>query len=1104
MNKFYLVIAALFGLVPYSALADDLDVYLQNAPVSSPPYLHLMLDYSSSASDHLCTYGVSCKIVRADGTCPVGVCFSSKSHSQLMAPLSPAKGDSISKWDALMAIYSTALMDREFVDMSVSILVSNSGSGGNLLQGYKRLGAYYDPLDPTDSQVPAFTVGAITGAQKLVTALRSIPPPIPGARNHDFQPKESYLEWFRYLNGGAVLNGKNTSTNFNFVASRKVVPDFDATIVDSKKTQYASPFQNSGACSKIFSIFSSLSTARNDDDLDHIISSKLYGGLNIATQGNLSLSEFLERIHADDKDLVDDSLLGGVNPLEKTWVVADSSSLLAAEQLALAGNSGSPWSIEDPSILERRLLNAMRQMMSSGAAVTTAFAPVSALGRAQFSDNLFVSLFSAKETVGWAGNIKKLKLLDTDADGVFDSVVDASRPSPRAGFELTGPRKGQINFDALTFWTDPSALPSIAATYAPPHADGSVVARGGSGQKVDGFLSSALFAIGDTNVAPAGVRHRQIFLEPANYTNGVGKNLDDFDANATTLGLPGLKAMLGNASMSNSDALNLIRWGRGQDVNNKRATARTWITSESPHSNPLVINYGAVGGYSALNPNIRLFLGSGDGLFRGIENTSISGAESGREVFGFYPRELLKNLIVRKDDSRSSLRMNYGIDGAPAALIVDNNEDRNLVASGLAPLGGDEVYIYFGLRRGGNSYYALDISDPSRPPKIKWKIARTIAGDFDELGLTFSKPVIGKVEFNGSPLDVVIFAGGYHGGWDKAGANRIGKDFGSKPDIGFGNAIYIVDARTGSLVWKAIQGAGNATARIFQHPDLDDSIPSTVSALRNSAGVIHRLYVGDTGGAVWRVDIPQMSADKRASKWFMSKIAELGNDGFTAKSDRRFFHAPDLLTSFDSLGSFDGIVISSGDRAHPNETKVANYHFYIKDRYVGSGDLAVKSRAAIPFASALPSENLVDQSLCLKGTEPSCGITFSVGWKVKMPGQGEKGLGTPHVAAGKVFLSSFQPAPPSSKCTLDPGHGSVSIVNLADGTAAYSSRTFTVGPGIPPQLMNTGGILLVPGSGINTTNPRDPNDVPCKGKLCTNAANLLQRVYWRQPGSDHL
>lgn len=1103
MKTLWVALAA-FGIsITFVAYADDLDIYVQPSPVSSPPYLHLMLDYSSGASGHLCAFGVSCKIVKPDGSCPIGICFSPSSYKQLKAPHTPAVGDSISKWDALMAVYSSALVDTEFSDVSVALLISNVSDGGTLLQGYKRLGAYYDPADPSDSQVPATTFGAITGAQKLVKVLRSIPSPVRGARNHDLQPKESYLEWFRYLNGGAIIHGRDTQANFNFPAG-KVIPNFDSSIIRSQSARYLSPFRNSAACSKMFSILSSMGPALNDDDLDRTIASKHYGGLNISTTGTLSLGEFLKRIHAGDMDLVDDSLLAGVNPLEKTWVISDASSLVAGEKLALAGNSGAPWTIETPAKLERRLMNAMKQMVSSGEAVTTGFTPVGALARAQFSENLFVSVFAAKGTADWQGNVKKLKLVDSDSDGVLDKVIDATSPSPKAGFETSGPKKGGINFDALTFWTDPSALPAISATLAPPRSDGAVVARGGSGQKIDGFIPNPLYAIGDTNGAAAGVNHRQVFLEPDSYVNGVGTRLDDFDVDVATLGLPSIKADLGNAAMSDSTALDLIRWGRGQDVNNDRAAARTWITSESPHSNPLAVNYGSVGGHSRSNPNIRLFLGSGEGLFRAIENTSPSGFESGREVFGFYPRELLGNLVVRKNDSRSSLRMNYGIDGAPTALIVDNNEDGDLIASGAAPTGGDEVYVYFGLRRGGNSYYALDVSDPGSAPKIQWKITRTASGDFDELGMTFSRPIVGKVQFNGSPLDVVIFAGGYHGGWDKKGINRIGKDLGSGPDTSFGNAIYIVDARTGSLIWKAIQGTGGATAKIFQHPDLEDSIPSTVSALRNRRGVIHRLYVGDSGGALWRVDLPQLSADHRASKWFVSKVAELGNDGSNASSDRRFFHAPDLINSLDSQGSFDGIVISSGDRAHPKDTKAVNYHFYIKDRYVISGDSVVKSRPTIPFSSAVLAANLSDQSLCVNGNESSCAVTLPLGWKVKMSGAGEKGLATPLVDGGKVFFSSYQPAPPSSKCEPDPGRGNVWVMNLADGTATYNSRTYNVGPGILPELLTIGGVLLVPGSGISPTNPRDPNEVPCRGKLCASSANLMQRVYWRQPGSDQL
>ena len=86
-----------------------------------------------------------------------------------------------------------------------------------------------------------------------------------------------------------------------------------------------------------------------------------------------------------------------------------------------------------------------------------------------------------------------------------------------------------------------------------------------------------------------------------------------------------------------------------------------------------------------------------------------------------------------------------------------------------------------------------------------WKIGKTSGGDFDELGLTFSTPVVGKVKYNGSSVDVLVFAGGYNGGWNSAYTTRVGKDLNDADDT-VGNAIYIVNALTGQLIWKAIQG----------------------------------------------------------------------------------------------------------------------------------------------------------------------------------------------------------------------------------------------------------------------------------------------------------
>ena len=88
--------------------------------------------------------------------------------------------------------------------------------------------------------------------------------------------------------------------------------------------------------------------------------------------------------------------------------------------------------------------------------------------------------------------------------------------------------------------------------------------------------------------------------------------------------------------------------------------------------------------------------------------------------------------------------------------------------------------------------------------------------------------MVGRVKFEQSARDVLIFGAGYHGGWNEAGTARIGKDLGAEDDP-VGNAIYIVDARTGDLVWKAVRGTtGSSSNRHYEHAALVDSIPNPI------------------------------------------------------------------------------------------------------------------------------------------------------------------------------------------------------------------------------------------------------------------------------------
>jgi type IV pilus assembly protein PilY1 len=382
---------------------------------------------------------------------------------------------------------------------------------------------------------------------------------------------------------------------------------------------------------------------------------------------------------------------------------------------------------------------------------------------------------------------------------------------------------------------------------------------------------------------------------------------------------------------------------------------------------------------------------------------------------------------------------------------------------------------------------------------MKWKIGK--GGNFAELGMTFSTPRVTTVKYDGSPVEVLIFAGGYDGGWN--GSDRIGKDQ-SWNDSSEGNAVYIVNANTGALIWKAVEGSGTASDTVYQNPDLIDAIPSAVTVLDSDGnGVIDRAYVGDTGGTLWRINLPEGSAaGHRSSNWKMTRLADFGAD--SAANDRRFFHAPDVVRTKDSSGVYHGIIISSGNRADPLETSVENYLYLVKDRTLNSGTTAL---LMLDETDASLTNDLADiTDICIVGGETNClAADMSKGWKLHLENNGEKGLSAPLVSDGSIFFTSYLPQGTSSSinCAPSEGDGRLYAVRLKDGSAAYqlnnvieatdkTDRYTTVGPGIPPGAKPLGDHLLLPGTGI------DGNQIFATG------GRSRWRIYWRETGIDRL
>ena len=78
-----------------------------------------------------------------------------------------------------------------------------------------------------------------------------------------------------------------------------------------------------------------------------------------------------------------------------------------------------------------------------------------------------------------------------------------------------------------------------------------------------------------------------------------------------------------------------------------------------------------------------------------------------------------------------------------------------------------------------------------------------------------------------------------------------------------------------------------------------NSIAATVTTLDSDYdGYVDRIYAADTGGSVWRVDMP----DTTKSNWTHFEFAKLS--GVTNALDRRFFYKPMIARTMFSVSGF--------------------------------------------------------------------------------------------------------------------------------------------------------------------------------------------------------
>lgn len=438
---------------------------------------------------------------------------------------------------------------------------------------------------------------------------------------------------------------------------------------------------------------------------------------------------------------------------------------------------------------------------------------------------------------------------------------------------------------------------------------------------------------------------------------------------------------------SNSSITNAML-GLGSDGagTTRRNAALEWIQN-APMGDPLHTKTVSV---SYADGKKVVYAMTNQGLLHAIDASkpvSISLADNtgGEELFAFMPKRLLKNLPDLQVNTVSEGHI-YGLDG-PITRWHDDVDNNGVVND------GESVMLYFGMRRGGSAYYALDVSRYDSPV-LKWVIDENTDG-FEQLAQSWSRMSLIQIPDGNSKKRVLVFGGGF---------DAEAQDDVNAPVASRGNAIYMVD-ESGELVWS-VDSTDN--------PNMKYSIASDLTVIdSDSDQFADRLYVGDLGGQIWRIDFGATGDNP-----VVTRVADL-SDTF----HQPFFYPPSVAINGPRGNRFLSITIGSGNRTNPLLVDVQNNFYMIRDTDIENGPPSSQFSTVRVTDLYDATNNEVQSTEQTRADSANRALEEARGWRVKLD-VSEKSLSGVLTYEGKVMATTFKAASQTNEegdgCTFEP------------------------------------------------------------------------------------
>ncbi|MEJ2463040.1 MAG: PilC/PilY family type IV pilus protein [Candidatus Thiodiazotropha sp.] len=411
-----------------------------------------------------------------------------------------------------------------------------------------------------------------------------------------------------------------------------------------------------------------------------------------------------------------------------------------------------------------------------------------------------------------------------------------------------------------------------------------------------------------------------------------------------------------------------------------------------------------------------LYVGANDGALHAFD------ADTGDEVFAYYPHGVFST------EDRLGLHWladvnyehRYYVDVQPAVGEVYTNTGD----------GDGETWrtlLVGGLRGGGRTIYALDVSDPSEFTDAAG-VAGNILWEFthDDLGYTYSMPTIAKLN---DGRWAAIFGNGYN----QTGANATGQA-----------ALfikYLDNATPSSRVFYT--GVGSISNSDCADAGSDCNGLSTPAVVDLGADrVADRVYAGDLKGNLWVFDI----SSSTTSSW--------GTAYGTAAAPEPLFQA-NYIDADTSTVQPQPITAQPIVTLHPTErhdaTQPNTMVFFGTGQYMAENDPITEgtnsfygiwdSGSTIDFDRNASTMALVEQTVSnpadgnpdirLLSNNPVNYDDYK-GWFIDLPDDGERVIVNPIVFADLVIYTTMVPY--SNLCSDSAGYSWLMVHNLADGS----------------------------------------------------------------------